>query len=31
MDKFLEKHNLSGLKQEEIESLNRLVYSKVIE
>ena len=31
MDKFLEKHSLPRLKQEETESLNRPIISKEIE
>ena len=31
MDKFLEKHNLPRLKQEEIESINRPIASTEIE
>ena len=31
MDKFLEKHNLLGLKQEEIENINRQITSTEIE
>ena len=31
MDKFLEKHNLQSLKQEEIENINRPITSTEIE
>ena len=31
MDKFLEKHNLPRLNQEEMESMNRLITSTEIE
>ena len=31
MDKFLEKHNLLGLNQEEIENINRPITSTEIE